>query len=265
MATVRIAHGEPRHRALPLRLHGQPGIDSLSELLEWPPSDTIAVGAPEDLVTCLRRAAGARVTGIDIDLSTTEVAGTSAPAAPAREHGSSGRNQRTFRSSLRPVSHRPGPRPGAGLGRPVDVADPLMERFTVPVEDGDLLSPFLDVWPPLVPRRRVVDPAAGGPDRRQPRNMGFTDGLDRWDLDRGSLGVAGGQAVPAGHGTDYAAAAGDGSAVLLSEVPEPHGSGPMRGHRSRRGRPGRLRVRRLLSRRPPRTPPRRSELCARPV
>jgi hypothetical protein len=118
----------------------------------------------------------------------------------------------------------------------VHVSDPLMERFAVPVEDGDLLAPFLDIWPP--PDRRFAAALqqralaiAGRRPRFEPRNMGFADGLDRWDLDLGGVGPfadasqadagAGAQAPPAG---DYTASAAEGSAMLSSAVPQPRGS-----------------------------------------
>jgi len=260
MTTVRIAHVEPRpghlgngrlvirgflvvladdatHRALPLWLHGQPGADSLWELFERPPADTTLADAPEDLVTRLMREAGARVTGVEIEAgdgggeigaSVTDVTDASArlllPEATTTRVEISGRSG---------VCYAPA-RIGLALAlalvsdAPVHVAGPLTERFSVPVEDGDLLAPFLDVIPPPDPRLKGRQPpffaVAGRRPRFEPRNMGFADGLDRWDLDRGSLDEAGGQTMPAAHMTDYTSAAGDGSAILSATVPEPWGS-----------------------------------------
>jgi hypothetical protein len=55
--------------------------------------------------------------------------------------------------------------------------------------------------------------------RYEPRNLAFTDGLDRWDLDRGFRR----EADPS-RPQDYSAAADGPSAILSSAVPEPRGS-----------------------------------------
>jgi hypothetical protein len=252
MTTVRIAHAEPRpgrlgndrvviqgflvvladdagQRALPLWLRGEPGADSLRELIERPPGDTTVAEAPEDLVTRLLRAAGARVNGVDIDegdgsANIDASARLLLPEATSTRVGISGRSGILYAPS----------RLGLALtlalasDAPVQVADPLMERFAVPVEDGDLLAPFLDVLPPPDPGLKGRPPPffvlAGRRPRFEPRNMGFADGLDRWELDRGSLGEAGEQAGPPAHMADYTSAAGDGCAILSSAVPEPWGS-----------------------------------------
>ena len=97
-------------------------------------------------------------------------------------------------------------------GAPVRVADAVMDRLAVPVHGEDVHAPFLlpsAVRPP------------GDPGQRQsfePRNMAFTDGLDRWEL-AGSFLAAGRP-----HRQDYSRAAADRSAVLASAVPEPSGS-----------------------------------------
>ena len=94
MTTVRIAHAEPRpgklenggfqtlgwlvvladdasHRAVPVWLRGQPGSDDLAELIEVaarPDEEILTAGAPEELTARLLHAAGASVTGVDIDV-----------------------------------------------------------------------------------------------------------------------------------------------------------------------------------------------------
>ncbi len=261
MTAVRIAHAKPRarneggdqvvvhgflivladdagHRALPIRLRGQPGGDSLRELLGRGPGDT-AAEAPEGLVTRLLHAAGARVTGVDIEASMAGAPETAeAPRASGATQASGGLldpDAITARVTIAgPSGERNAPtRLGLALalavasGAPVRVADRLMERYAVEVAGDDPLAPFLDVEPPpdpLLPARLV--PAAGiaaGRPRFEPRNMGFADGLDRWDLDRGSLADAppGDQAA---RPTDYRAAPGDGSAILSSGAPRPRGS-----------------------------------------
>ena len=255
MATVRIAHAEPRpgrlgndrvviqgflvvladdagRRALALWLRGEPGADSLREVVERPPGDT-TWAEPEDLVARLLGAAGARVTGVDIEASVTDVTGTDVAGTSARLLLPEATSTRVEISGRCGVCYAPA-RIGLALAlalatdAPVHVADPLMERFAAPVEDADLLNPFLDVIPPPDPRLKGRQPpffvVAGRRPRFEPRNMDFTDGLDRWDLDRGSLDEAGHQTAPRARMTDYTAAAGDGSAILASTVPEPRGS-----------------------------------------
>jgi hypothetical protein len=51
--------------------------------------------------------------------------------------------------------------------------------------------------------------------RFEPRNMAFTDGLDRWQL--------GGTFLHQGTGLDYSATTEDGRAILAAAVPEPAG------------------------------------------
>ena len=91
VATVRIAHAEPRpgrlangefhtngflvvladdagRRAVPVWLCGEPGEGELARLLEHEP-ESVPAGVPQELTVRLLRAARARVTGVDIDLT----------------------------------------------------------------------------------------------------------------------------------------------------------------------------------------------------
>ena len=78
-------------------------------------------------------------------------------------------------------------------GAPVRVADEVMDRLAVPVHGEDVHAPF------LLP---AADRPPGRPGQRRrfgPRNMAFTDGLDRWEL-AGSFLDAGrrtGRTIPA--------------------------------------------------------------------
>ena len=98
MTTVRIAHAEPRpgrlpnggfstrgflvvladdrgHRAVPIWMQAEPGDGDLSQLLELaarPAGEVVTAGAPEELTARLLRAVGARVTGVDIDLTVAD-------------------------------------------------------------------------------------------------------------------------------------------------------------------------------------------------
>jgi len=97
-------------------------------------------------------------------------------------------------------------------GVPVRVADAVMDRRAVPVQGEDVLAPF------LLPAAGRPQDRPGQARRFEPRNMAFTDGLDRWEL-AGSFLAAG-----RSHWQDYSCAAADRSAVVTSAVPEPSGS-----------------------------------------
>ena len=90
-------------------------------------------------------------------------------------------------------------------GAPLAVDDPVMDRLARPVTGPDLLSQFRSQETPPRPLSR----------RFEPRNMAFTDGLDRWQL--------GGTFLRQGTGLDYSATTEDGRAILAAAVPEPAG------------------------------------------
>ncbi len=98
----------------------------------------------------------------------------------------------------------------AAANAPVRLADTVLNRLAVPVPGDDLLGPFLDRVPPA--GQPVTLP--GQRPRFEPRNLSFTDGLDRWDLDRGSRHEA---------DEDYSAGADGQTAILSSAVPRPLG------------------------------------------
>jgi hypothetical protein len=248
MINVRIAHAEPRPgnlgdgrilargflvvladdaggRALPIWLHGQPGSVSLWQLLEQQ-AEIVTADAPEQFTGRLLRAVGAAVTGVDIDVAGADIDELTPEAAVTRIEvgGPAGTRHVAARLGL-------GLALAAAAGAPVRVADAVMDRLAVPVPGGDLLGPFLDRVPPAghqLPRhQRAGHPPVGQPvvtlsdkrPRHEPRNLAFTDGLDRWDLDGGFLRQAGHP-----RRQDYSAAAEGQSAVLSSTVPEPRGS-----------------------------------------
>lgn len=247
MTTVRIAHAEPRpgrldsgefqtrgylvvladdagHRAVPIWSRGEPGEDDLSQLVELASrqaGEIIAADAPQELTARLLRAAGARVTGVDIDVTAAGIDELSPQVTVARVglDGSAGTRQVTAALGL-------GLAMAAAAGAPVRVPDAVMDRLAVPVTGEDLLTPFLDRVPPVARARPGRGPA-GWPmavlprkrPRFEPRNLDFSDGLDRWDLDSGFRSEA--EPSPP---EDYSAAADDDSAVLSSEVARPAGS-----------------------------------------
>jgi hypothetical protein len=244
MTTVRIAHAEPRpgklengefqtlgwlvvladdagHRAVPLWLRGQPGSEDLAELVDvaaQPGEGTITANAPEELTARLLRAAGASVTGVDIDVTGADTEELSPQTSVARIGLSGHEGSREI-----PASLGLGLATAAATGAPVRLADEVMDRVAVPVAGDDLLGPLLDHVPPLaqVPPGRAMEgwPIAALPGQRprfEPRNLDFADRLDRWDLECGSRR----EADPSGP-QDYTAAADGRSAVLSSAVPRP--------------------------------------------
>ena len=243
MTTVRIAHAEPRpgklenggfqtlghlivladdagHRAVPVWLGGEPGEDDLAELVELAarPAGEISAGlAPEELTARLLHAAGASVTGVDIDVTAADAGELSPQSAVTRIglSGPAGTRHITAGLGL-------GLAMAAAAGAPVRLAGEVLDRVAVPVPGDDLLGPLLHRVPPVAqvpPGHGLAGwPVATLPGQRprfEPRNLDFAGGLERWDLESGS-----------GPG-DYRAAAEGQSAVLSSAVPRPAGSGTL--------------------------------------
>jgi hypothetical protein len=247
MTIVRIAHAEPRpgrlgnggfqtrghlvvladdagHRAAAIWMRGDPGAGDLAQLVELssrPPGEIIAVDVPEELTARLLRAAGASVTGVDIDVTAADIDELSPRVTVARVRfdGAAGTRQVTAALGL-------GLAIAAATGAPVRVPDAVLDRVAVPVAGEDLLIPFLDRVPPdarTAPGRGLTgSPMATLPGKRprfEPRNLDFADGLDRWDLDSGFRGEA-----DASRSQDYSAAADGGTVVLSSATARPAGS-----------------------------------------
>jgi hypothetical protein len=247
MTTVRIAHAEPRpgnlgngsfithghlvvladdagHRAVPIWMRGEPGVSDLAHLIELsagPADQIVTAGAQEEVTVRLLRAAGASVTGVDIDVTAADTDELSPEVTVARIGlgGPAGTRQVTACLGL-------GLAMAAAAGAPVRVADAVMDRVAVPVPGEDMLGPLLDRVPPVGQARPGHAPAdwpmgalSGQRPRFEPRNLAFADGLDRWDLDRGFRRESG-PARP----QDYSAATDGQSAILSSAVPDPRGS-----------------------------------------
>jgi RNA polymerase sigma factor (sigma-70 family) len=161
-----------------------------------PPGD-LPVGefTVADLASGLLGAAGAAVTGVDIDeLGPGVLAaqiGVAGPAGP------------------RQVTVPPGSALAlaAALEAPVRVADALMDQLAVPLTGDDLARPF-------------TSRAPAGPSwpRYGPRNLAFADGLDGWVIGGSSRAE-----VTGAHWDDYTVAAADGTATLSAAVPQPYG------------------------------------------
>ena len=207
MTTVRIAHAEPRpgklenggfdtrgylvvladdagHRAVPVWLSGEPGEEDLARLVELagqPDEEILAADAPEELTTRLLRAAGATVTGVDIDVTTAGAGELSPRDAVARIGLRAGAGTRHVTATL-----GLGLAMAAAAGVPVRLADEVLDRVAVPVPGQDTLGPLLDRVPPAAQRPPGRTPPRERP-RFEPRNLDFSGGLDRWHLDRWHL------------------------------------------------------------------------------
>jgi hypothetical protein len=243
VTTIRIALAEPRpgkladggfhtrghlvvladdagHRAVPLWLRGEPGANDLAQLVE-PADEITTTDAPEELTARLLRAAGASVTGVDIDVTEADAGELTSRGAVARIglRGPAGSRQVAAGLGL-------GLAMAAAAGAPVRLPDEAMDRMAVPVPGDDLLSPLLDHVPPLArvpPGRGLAGwPVAVLPAKRprfEPRNLDFADGLDRWDLDCSSR-----REDDPSRPADYRAAADGESAVLSAAVSRPAGA-----------------------------------------
>jgi hypothetical protein len=216
MTAVRIAHADPwpgrtpdgrmavehvlviladdaRHRALPVRL---PGPGQIWRLLSRPGDlyEEDPLGAHAEAMTGrLLQAAGVTLAGVTVTDLGPGVTVTRIDVA------GSGRT--------RPVttSLADGLTLAVITGAPLAVDDPVMDRLAKPVTGPDLLSQFRSQQTPPRPVSR----------RFEPRNMAFTDGLDRWEL--------GGTFLRQGAGLDYSATTEDGRAILAAAGPEPAG------------------------------------------
>jgi bifunctional DNase/RNase len=180
------------HRALPVRLSGP---EQLWRLLSPPDDrDEDPWGAhTEEMTGRLLQAAGVTLTGVTVtDLGPGVTATRIAIAGPG---------------GTQPVtaSLADGLTLAVIAGAPLAVDEPVMDRLARPVTGPDLLSQF----------RSQETPPRSLSRRPEPRNMAFTDGLDRWEL--------GGTFLRQGTGFDYSATAEDGRAILAAAVPEPAG------------------------------------------
>ena len=211
MTAVRIAHADPAsgmtrpdsvlvvladdagHRALPVRLprHDVKPWRLLSRPGDLSENELLGDDQAEEMTGRLLQAAGVTLAGVTVtDLgpgvtaTRIQVAGPGGPR-PVTASLADGLNLAVI------------------TGAPLAVDDPVMDRLARPVAGPDPLSQFRST-PPRPSRRRF-----------EPRNMAFTDGLDRWEL--------GGTFLRQGTGFDYSATVEDGRAVLAATGPEPAG------------------------------------------
>jgi RNA polymerase sigma-70 factor, ECF subfamily len=188
-------------RELPVWLLADDG-DRLSDAAGPPvagPGHAAAATArtADELTGRLLRAAGASVTGVDID-----ELGPGVTAARIELAGPAGTRHVTARLGE-------GLAIAATAGTPVRVSDAVMDRLAVPAGSS---SP----GPLPAPTAAVLRP--GARPRYEPRNMRFADGLEGW-----LLGGNFAEHASESHWHDYTCAAEHGTAVLSSAVPQPAG------------------------------------------
>jgi hypothetical protein len=211
MTAVRIAHADPvfwmtrpesvlvvladdaGHRALPVRLRRHDV--KLWRLLSRPDDhhEELDDDHAEEMTGRLLQAAGVTLAGVTVtDLGPGVTATRIDIAGPG---------------GTRPVtaSLADGLTLAVITSAPLAADDPVMDRLARPVAGPDLLSQF---------RSQETSPRSLG-RRFEPRNMAFTDGLDRWQL--------GGTFLRQGTGFDYSATTEDGRAILAAAGPEPAG------------------------------------------
>ena len=191
-------------RELPIWLQGF-SPKRLSRLFEpaaadHEPAGTAQAQTADELTARLLRAAGASVTGVDIDDLGLEV-----PAARIALAGPAGTRHVTARVVEALAA-------AITAGAPVRVADAVMDRLAIPRPDDDGPVPLPEPEAALAVLSPPVRP------RYEPRNLTFAAGLERWRLGGSFIGHA-----SHSHWQDYSRAAGDGIGALFSTVPQPAG------------------------------------------
>jgi RNA polymerase sigma-70 factor, ECF subfamily len=158
---------------------------------------SVAARTADELTARLLRAAGASVTGVDID-----ELGPGVTAARIEVASPAGTQHVTARLG-------DGLALAARAHAPIRVSATLMERLAVPEgtsQAGQLPAPTAGVL------------HYGDRPRYEPRNMLFAAGLDRW-----LLGGSFAEHASESHWHDYTCAAGHGIAALSAAVPQPEG------------------------------------------
>jgi hypothetical protein len=227
VTTVRVARAEPRPgwqpdgsfmigrylvaladdetgRVLALWLQSPEGY-SLWRLVDRPDAEAVTAAVLEETAARLLDVAGVTVTAVDLEVTAEDAAELDSDTVAARIGLALAGGTRQVT-----VSAGYGLAMALASGALIRVPDAVMDQRAVPVHGDDPLAPFLP------PGDRAL---ARQPDRWwrfEPRNLAFTDGLDRWDLAGSFL---------AGHPDrqDYCATAEGRCAALASAVPEPHG------------------------------------------
>jgi RNA polymerase sigma factor (sigma-70 family) len=153
--------------------------------------------SPDELTGRLLRAAGTRVTAVDVDELGPEV--TVARIELATPAGPEHVTARLHDGLAMAIT----------AGAPIRVAKAIMDRLSVPAgttQDGPM------------PERTARDLSADLRPRYEPRNLTFAVGLDHW-----ALGGSFTENTLQSHWEDYRATADHGSAVLSAAVSQPEG------------------------------------------
>ena len=156
----------------------------------------------DELTDRLLRAAGTRVTAVNVDELGPEV--TAARIELATPAGPEHVTTRLLDGLAMAIT----------AGAPIRIADAVLNRLAVPAA----ASPAGAGQPGPMPEQTARDLAIGQRPRYEPRNLTFADGLDHW-----VLGGSFTENTLQSHWQDYSATAGHGSAVLSSAVPQPDG------------------------------------------
>ena len=153
--------------------------------------------SPDELTDRLLRAAGTRVTAVDVDELGPEV--TVARIELATPAGPEHVTARLYDGMAMAIT----------AGAPIRVADAVMDRLARPAgtsHDGPM------------PEQTARDLSSDLRPRYEPRNLTFAAGLDHW-----ALGGSFTENTLQSHWQDYSTTAGHRSAGLSSAVPQPEG------------------------------------------
>jgi bifunctional DNase/RNase len=206
---VMVLADDAGRRDLPIWLLGQDSHRFADDARSGPSSD--------ELTDRLLRAAGARVTAVDVDELGPEVTVArielATPAGP--EHIT--------------VRLLDGLAAAIISGAPIRVADAVMDRMAVPAETGPAETRPAGAGPAgagpagttqggPMPERTARDLRIDLRPRYEPRNLTFAAGLDFW-----VLGGSFTEHALQSHWDDYRAAADHGTAVVSAAVPQPEG------------------------------------------
>jgi bifunctional DNase/RNase len=159
-----------------------------------------AAGTVDELTARLLRAAGASVTGVDLDDLGPEMPAVAriSLASPAGSRQVAARVAEGLAVAIT-------------AGAPVRVADSVMDRLAVPL-------PAAGPLPLPEPAAAMAALRPSGRPRYEPRNLAFADGLDGW-----RLGGTFTRHASHAHWQDYSSGAEQGTATLAAAVPRPAG------------------------------------------
>ncbi|HWN60379.1 MAG TPA: bifunctional nuclease domain-containing protein [Streptosporangiaceae bacterium] len=201
---VMVLADDAGRRDLPIWLLGQDSHRFADDARSGPSSD--------ELTDRLLRAAGARVTAVDVDELGPEV--TVARIELATPAGPEHVTARLLDGLAAAIIS----------GAPIRVADAVMDRMALPAEAESAGTEPARTGPARtsqgrpMPQQTARDLSIGQRPRYEPRNLTFAAGLDHWVLG-GSFTENPLQSV----WNDYEAAADHGTAVLSAAVPQPEG------------------------------------------